>query len=87
MVAAGEPADVAGEADEVAGDDRADTEQVGQRGLGRRDRGADAPVRLLELGVEALHFGQQFHGEVAAGLFDRRRRLDRRQEPRRRRKR
>ena len=38
-------------------------------------------MRLLELGVEALHVGEQLDGQVVAGLFDRRRRLDAFEEP------
>ena len=37
---------------------------------------ADAPMRLLELVVEALHVGQQLDGQVAPCGLDRGRRLD-----------
>jgi hypothetical protein len=70
-VTADEPADVAGEADQIAGDDRPDAEQLGQAGLRGGDRGADPAMGVLELFVEALHVAEQLGGEVMAGLFDR----------------
>jgi hypothetical protein len=69
-VAAGEPVDVAGEADQVAGDDRPDAEQLGERRPRRGDRHSDAPVRCLELLVEALHIDEQLGGLVPAGGRD-----------------
>jgi hypothetical protein len=58
VIAGGEVTDVAGEADQVAGDDRPDAVDLGEARLRRGDRGADAAMGVLELFVEALHVGQ-----------------------------
>src|SRR4029453_5521348 len=59
-----EPADVAGEPDQVAGDDRPDAEQLGERCLGGCHGGSDPPVRRLELFVKGVHIGEQLPGRV-----------------------
>ena len=67
VVAVGEAIDVAGEADQVAGDDRPDTEQLGEAGPRSGDSSPDAPVGLVELNVETLHVGQQVQRQLPSG--------------------
>jgi len=68
MIPAGEPGHVGGVADDGGGDDRADPEDVGDRGARRADRDGQLVLRLADLGVQAAHVGQELGGELAAGL-------------------
>ena len=70
MVPAGEPRDAADAADDGAGDDRADTEDLGDRGPARPDRRGQLLLRLAQLGIEVPQVTEELPGERSAGLGD-----------------
>ncbi len=70
MVAGGEPADVAGVADEHGRHHRTDPEHLGEGGLGGDDGVGYATLRLLHLGVEAAQVVEVLVGEGVAGSLD-----------------
>ncbi len=69
-------ADVAGVTDQRAGENRADTEEIGERGLRCPDGGADATVRLFDLLVESAYIIDELEGELVAHVLDRGGRLE-----------
>jgi hypothetical protein len=77
VVSAGEACDITGVADYGAGDDRADTEDLGERGPARPDRRGQLLLRLAQLGIEAAQVTEELPGKLAAGLRDHAGRRDR----------
>lgn len=67
---AAEPTDVAGVADEHAGHDRTDSEQLGEGRARGGDGGGDSALRLHHLGVEAAEIVEMLHGKGVAGQGD-----------------
>lgn len=65
MVPAGEAGGSAGGTDDGAGDDRADTEDLRQRGVARPDRCGQLLPRLPQLGIEAAQGIEELPGELA----------------------
>ena len=53
-------------ADDDGGDDRPDTEDVGDRGARRGDGGRDPVLECRELGVEAPDVSEQLEGHAPA---------------------
>jgi hypothetical protein len=66
VVAAGEAGDVAGVAEQLGGQHRADPVQLGQGGAVLADRSADGLAGGLDLAVQAAHVGQQLVGDPLA---------------------
>ena len=81
VVPVGEAADIAGVADHHTGDDWADAEELGERGLRCPDGRADASVRLFDLPIETPHVIEQLEGELVAHVLDRGRRLEALEQP------
>jgi hypothetical protein len=71
LVAVGEAADVAGEPDQVTGNDRAEAEQVGERGPGRVHGETDTTVGLFELGIPGAAGPPAARRPGRGGLLDR----------------
>jgi len=67
VIPAGEPGDVTGLADDDGGYDRANPEDLGRGGPGRRDRGREALPGVAHLLVDAAQVRGELAGEVAAG--------------------
>ncbi len=61
-----EPADVAGMTDEMRGNDRADTMDLGDRRVRGAHRGDDAGAQCRELAVRVADFAEELVGALAA---------------------
>ena len=70
MVAAGKAVHVGDVADDGAGDDRADAEQLGEGGAGGPDRGRELVAGVAQLGVQAAHVLEELAGQLGAGPPD-----------------
>ncbi len=70
MIAAGEPGNVAGVADDGPGVDGADAEDLGEGGARGPDRGGELLLGLAELVVEVAQVGEELGGELGAGQRD-----------------
>ena len=81
VVAAGEPVDSAGMSDDHRGDDRSDTEDVGERRSRRRDRIGNAPFRCAHLLVDVAQIADMIGCELVSDPFHRRDRLEPVEEP------
>ena len=69
-IAVSEPANIAGIADELRGDDRTDSVDLSERGARCLHGDSDPPVRLLGLLVESAHVVEELEGQVVADLLD-----------------
>jgi hypothetical protein len=70
VVPAGEPGHVADVAYHGAGDDRADAEDLGDRGARCPDGDGQLLLGVAQLGVEVAQVTQELGGELAAGGLD-----------------
>ena len=67
MAAAGEAGHVGDVADDGAGDDRADAEDLGEGGAGGPDRGGEFLAGAAQLGIQAAHVLEELGGQLGAG--------------------